>query len=48
MKVGDIVKWNGVSRTVQGMLTEDLGNGDWYARLESGKYVLVNESSFIL
>jgi len=48
MKVGDTVKWNGVSRTVEGMLTQKLENGDWYARLDSGKYVLVNESSFIL
>jgi len=48
MKVGDSVKWNGVSRPIEGMLAEDLGNGDWYARIDSGKYVLVNESSFIL
>ena len=47
MKEGDIVRWNGVSRVESGVLVREKCAGDWYVSLSNGKYVLVNEKSFI-
>lgn len=46
-QINDKVCWRTVNGTVEGVLTEKLGNGDWYALLPNGKYMLINEERFL-
>ena len=47
MKEGDMISWQGVNRVERGYLLRDMGDGDWYVSLPNGRFVLVNEKSFI-
>lgn len=47
MREGDKVSWHGVNRVEQGYLLREMGGGDWYISLPNGRFVLVNEASFI-
>jgi len=47
MKEGDRVCWRGVNRIESGFLLREMEGGDWYVSLPNGRFVLVNESSFI-
>lgn len=47
MREGDKVRWRGVNRIEDGTLLREMTNGDWYVSLRNGKFVLVNEKSFI-
>lgn len=47
MKEGDRVRWNGVNRVETGTLLREMSGGDWYVSLPNGRFVLVNETSFI-
>lgn len=47
MKLGDKISWRGVNRIESGLLLREKGGGDWEVSLPNGKFVLVNEKSFI-
>lgn len=47
MKEGDKVRWSGVNRIEEGTLLREMDGGNWYVSLPNGKFVLVNEKSFI-
>lgn len=47
MREGDKVRWRGVNRIEEGVLLREMGGGDWYVSRQNGRFVLVNESSFI-
>lgn len=47
MKEGDRVYWNAVNGRVGGVLKKLQKDGDWLVLLDNGKYVIVNEKSFI-
>lgn len=48
MKAGERVHWNGVNRIESGVLHSEQKDGDWIVRLDSGKYVIVNENSMFM
>lgn len=47
MREGDKVRWRGVNRIEHGYLLREMSGGDWYVSLPNGRFVLVNEKSFI-
>lgn len=48
MRKGDAVKWRTVNGIASGYLIEAQENGDWLVLVAvTGKYVVVNETSFI-
>ena len=48
MREGQAVSWRGVNRIEHGLLVERQSDGEhWLVHLDNGKYVIVNEKSFI-
>lgn len=47
MKVGDRVRWRGVNRIESGVLAQSSDGELWLVDLGNGKFVIVNEKSFI-
>ena len=43
---GDTVFWDTVKGVVKGTLLKEQEDNDWIVLLDSGKHVIVNESSF--
>ena len=39
------ISWRGANRTESGTIEEEISEGVYLVRLDSGKYVIVNQSS---
>lgn len=44
---GERVSWNAVNGVVSGTLEREGKPGEWMVRLDNGKYVIIDEKSFI-
>lgn len=47
MAPGDKVRWEGPNRVLEGTLEKKVEEAGWLVSLPNGKYVIVNEGSFI-
>lgn len=46
-QIGDKVRWNGVNGSLSGVVTQVIGGGNFLVRIDNGKFVIVNENSFL-
>ena len=47
IEIGDRIWWEGISKTISGIVEEIQPNDNYLVRLDNGKYVIVNELSIL-